>query len=124
MSGNVGSPQRLEYTALGDTTNTAARLEGMTKGTDHQIYLAESTRDGSSDVRGVGHAGYGEVQYNCIARKWKHCRDGFYFPGGLQRGGLRDANIGDEDRAFRRGELACVDEHGSAESMVARSGDI
>jgi len=43
MSGNVGSPQRLEYTALGDTTNTAARLEAMTKGTDHQIYLAEST---------------------------------------------------------------------------------
>jgi adenylate cyclase len=43
MSGNVGSPERLEYTALGDTTNTAARLEGMTKGTEHQVYLAEST---------------------------------------------------------------------------------
>ena len=33
MSGNVGSPNRLEYTAVGDTTNTASRLEGMTKGT-------------------------------------------------------------------------------------------
>jgi adenylate cyclase len=45
MSGNVGSERRLEYTALGDTTNTAARLEGMTKGTPHQLYLADSTRD-------------------------------------------------------------------------------
>jgi adenylate cyclase len=43
MSGNVGSPERLEYTALGDTTNTAARLEGMTKDTPHQVYIAEST---------------------------------------------------------------------------------
>jgi adenylate cyclase len=49
MSGNVGSPERLEYTALGDTTNTAARLEGMTKGTEHQLYLAESTRDRLQD---------------------------------------------------------------------------
>jgi adenylate cyclase len=44
MSGNVGSERRLEYTALGDTTNTAARLEGMTKGTPHQLYIADTTR--------------------------------------------------------------------------------
>ena len=44
MSGNVGSSRRLEYTAIGDTTNTAARLEGMTKGTPHQVFLSESTR--------------------------------------------------------------------------------
>ncbi len=43
MSGNVGSERRLEYTALGDTTNTAARLEGMTKGTPHQLYVADTT---------------------------------------------------------------------------------
>ena len=44
MSGNVGSERRLEYTALGDTTNTAARLEGMTKGSGHMLFIADSTR--------------------------------------------------------------------------------
>jgi adenylate cyclase len=45
MSGNVGSQRRLEYTAIGDTTNTAARLEGMTKGTPFQLYMSDATRE-------------------------------------------------------------------------------
>jgi adenylate cyclase len=45
MSGNVGSARRLEYAAIGDTTNTAARLEGMTKGTPYQLFVGEPTHE-------------------------------------------------------------------------------
>jgi adenylate cyclase len=44
VSGTVGSERRLEYTTVGDTTNTAARLEAMTKNTPYPIFIADSTR--------------------------------------------------------------------------------
>jgi adenylate cyclase len=45
VSGNVGSERRLEYTAIGDTTNTASRLQGMTKGQSHLLFFADTTKE-------------------------------------------------------------------------------
>jgi adenylate cyclase len=58
MSGNVGSARQLAYTVHGDTVNTAARLEEMTKTARRSILVAESTRhsllDPPDDLAFVG----------------------------------------------------------------------
>ncbi len=43
-SGNVGSQRRLEYAAVGDTTNVAARLQAQSKHTPHQLLVDDATR--------------------------------------------------------------------------------
>lgn len=44
MSGNVGSQRRMEYAAVGDTTNIASRLQSLTKETPAMVLIADSTR--------------------------------------------------------------------------------
>jgi adenylate cyclase len=52
MSGHVGSERRVEYAAVGDTTNTASRIESLTKGTPHQLLLSDSTKSAQTTPAG------------------------------------------------------------------------
>ncbi|MBN9656754.1 MAG: adenylate/guanylate cyclase domain-containing protein [Acidobacteria bacterium] len=55
--GNVGSGDKMDYTALGDTVNLAARLEGLNKEFQTRILMSAATWDrvkGSIEARRLG----------------------------------------------------------------------
>lgn len=45
IAGNIGAPQRLAYTVIGDSVNVCARIESTCKTLDQVILISEATRD-------------------------------------------------------------------------------
>jgi adenylate cyclase len=61
-SGTVGSDRRLEYACVGDTTNTAARVESLTKQYDTPLLLSAATRDRLQSTADLVEVGTVEVR--------------------------------------------------------------
>jgi adenylate cyclase len=50
LVGNIGAPERINYTCLGDGVNVSARLEGLNKFFDTNVLIGEMTYEAVKDV--------------------------------------------------------------------------
>lgn len=63
--GNIGVPERLQFTVIGRAANEAARIEGLTKELDHSVLISSAFADSCpSDLEPIG-----EFELRGVAQK-------------------------------------------------------
>ena len=61
MAGSVGSQRRIEYAAVGDATNVAARLQALSRDRPQRLFVSDATRQALGDACD-GLADLGEIR--------------------------------------------------------------